>query len=288
MKNVAPPTGKPVVLNPNTKLAIAERVEFGKTCTFGPRCRTVSIGFGTVIGDDVYIDAPIVRIGDYCKIHRGSLLYGYQPLTIGHNCWVGQNTIIDSIGGATIGNNVGIGALSQLWSHIKFGDTLAGCRWNSSRPLVVEDDVWFVGHCVVCPITAHQRSMALVGSVITKDMLPNHIYAGVPAVDVTQKMGSQFAPVDENEQRQQFEALYSEFLKQNGITPDQFQAVAVEDLAGRASNHNTTFFCLRDRTYLPSRSEAEFRFMRFLLYDRAKFVPASTNEQPEQYPEFRE
>lgn len=266
---------QPVITSPHTELAISQRVEFGRNCTIGPACRKVSIGFGTVIGDDVYIDAPVVKIGDYCKIHRGSLLYGYQPLLIGHNCWIGQNTIIDSIGGTTIGNNVGIGALSQLWSHIRFGDTLAGCRWNSSRPLVIEDDVWFVGHCIVGPITAHERSMALAGSVVTKDMLPNHIYAGVPAADVTQRLGNQFAPVNEEEQRKRFEALYLEFLQQTGLLPEDFRAVIVETLKGRSSDRRTTLFCLRDRTYLPSRSEAEFRFMRFLLYDRAKFIPAS-------------
>lgn len=271
---------QPVVTSPHTELVTAARVEFGKNCTLGPSCKEISIGFGTVIGDGVYIDAPVVRIGDYCKIHRGSLLHGYKPLTIGHNCWIGQNTVIDSIGGTTIGNNVGIGALSQLWSHIKFGDTLAGCRWNSSRPLIIEDDVWFVGHCIVCPITAHQRSMALVGSVVTKDMLPNHIYAGVPATDITERLGNQFAPVSEEVRRQRFEALYTQFLKQTGLTPEQFRATAVEDLTGRASDEHTTFFCLRERTYLPSRSEAEFRFMRFLLYDRAKFIPTASESQP--------
>ena len=31
--------------------------------------------------------------------------------------------------------------------------------------------------------------MAMVGSVITRDMLPNHIYAGVPAVDMSENSG---------------------------------------------------------------------------------------------------
>lgn len=260
-------------LNRATEFRLGDRVEFGRNVVFGPACRLVAIGFGSYIGDDVYIDAPEVSIGDYVKIHRGGLVHGYLPCLIGHNCWVGQSTIIDSIGGAEIGNNVGIGAQSQLWSHIKFGDTLEGCRWNSSKKLVVEDDVWFVGHCIVSPIHAARRSMLLVGGVITIDMLENHVYGGVPARDLTDRIGRQFDPVPADKKRQRFEALYREFLDSAGLNPADYKATLVESLDGRASSGRETYFCLDQRTYLPSRSEPEYRFMRFLLYDRAKFLP---------------
>lgn len=260
--------------NPGTDFQIASHVHFGSNVGFGPNCRRVEIGYGTTLGDDVYIDVPELTIGDYVKIHRGGLIYGYEPCRIGHNCWIGQSTIVDSIGGTTIGNNVGIGAQSQLWSHIKFGDTLAGCRWNSARPLVVDDDVWFVGHCIVSPIHAHARSMLLVGGVVTQDMAENHVYAGVPAKDLTDKVGPQFGPVDHSEQLGRFEALHREFLSAGGLSPRDFTARVVDDLSGHESTPTETVFCIRTRSYLPARSEPEFRFMQFLLYDRAKFVPA--------------
>lgn len=252
---------------------IADRVDFGRGVVFGPSCRAIHIGFGSVIGDDVYLDAPEIVVGDYCKLHRGCLLHGYQPLTIGHNCWIGQNSIIDSIGRATIGNNVGVGAQSQLWSHIKFGDTLSGCRWNSDRPLVVEDDVWFVGHCIVSPILARRRSMLLVGGVATRDMEENHVYAGSPARDITDKVGPQFAEVSSSEVDERFTALIAQFRSETGITEAGFRITVADTLTGRASSPGETVFCLHERTYLPARSEPEFRLMRFLLYDRAKFVP---------------
>jgi len=259
--------------NPGTEFHIADRVQFGHNVVFGPSCRRVNIGFGSSLGDDIYVDVPELAIGDYVKIHRHSLIYGYEPCRIGHNCWIGQSTIIDSIGGTTIGNNVGVGAGSQLWSHIKFGDTLAGCRWNSTKPLVVDDDVWFVGHCIVSPIHAHARSMLLVGGVTTQDMVENHVYAGVPAKDITDKVGPQFAAVVQEEQVGRFESLYREFLAANGLTPEDFKAVVVDDLSGHKSTATRTVFSISDRSYIPARSEPEFRFMQFLLYDRAKFVP---------------
>jgi len=267
-------TDIPARHNPRTEFEIAPRVTFGRNVVFGDNCKRVRIGFGAFLGDDLYLDLPELAIGDYVKFHRGGLLHGYEPCHIGHNCWIGQNTIIDSIGGATIGNNVGIGASSQLWSHIKFGDTLAGCRWNSHGPLIVEDDVWFVGHCIVSPIHAQRQSMALVGSVVTKDMAENHVYAGVPARDVTDKVGPQFTPVPYEQKLARFSQLHQEFLRTSRLKEADFRATVVDNLTGRESTEHETFFNLGDRTYHPSRSEHEYRFFQFILYDRAKFVPA--------------
>ena len=109
------------LLNKDTKFTLADQVTIGKNITFGPNCKSVSIGFGSYLGDDLYIDVPELVIGEYTTIHRGGTIHGYKACNIGHNCWVGQFVIIDSIGGTTIKNNVGIGAHSQLWSHMKFG-----------------------------------------------------------------------------------------------------------------------------------------------------------------------
>ncbi len=76
---------------------------------------------------------------------------------------------------------------------MRFGDPLQGCRWESSKPMVIEDDVWFVGHCLVSPIHAKAKSMAMLGSLVTKDMEANRTYAGTPAKDMTEKLGPQYS-----------------------------------------------------------------------------------------------
>ncbi|MCS7074344.1 MAG: hypothetical protein NZ108_07750, partial [Bacteroidia bacterium] len=157
--------------------------------------KSIFIGDNCYIGHNVQIICDDFSIGDYGKIHHDCNIHGYKPCHIGHNLWMGQFSIIDSIGGVEIGNNCGIGAHSQLWSHIKYGDTLEGCRFNTERKLTVGNDVWFVGHCIVSPIQAKDKSMALVGSVVTKDMEYNTIYSGVPAKPVSDKMGYQFREV---------------------------------------------------------------------------------------------
>lgn len=215
--------------NPHAEIRIESQVTIGKNLIFGSNCRGVEIGYGSFIGDNVYIDVPYLSIGEYTTVHRGVTIHGYQNCQIGHNCWIGQYAIIDSIGGTTVGNNVGIGAHSQLWSHIKFGDKLEGCLWNSDKKLIVENDVWFVGHCIVSPIHAREKSMLMVGGVITKDMEANHVYAGVPAKDVTLTLGKQFKTIEIDEKKKIFEQVYLTFLREQNILESDFSIKVVDN-----------------------------------------------------------
>src|SRR5439155_23822270 len=124
----------------------------------------------------------------------------------GHHCSFCPFSVIDSLGTTRIGNGVGARAHRQLWTHMYSGDLLHGCRFGSHRPLVIEDDVWFVGHCVVSPIRARARSMAMVGSVVTKDMDADQIYSGVPATNMTARFGPQYREVALGEKRPRLES----------------------------------------------------------------------------------
>lgn len=221
----------------------------------------IYVGDNTYIGDNVQIIVDNFEIGDYCKVHHHTNFHGYKPLNIGHNAWIGQGTIVDSIGGVTIGDNCGIGAYSQLWSHIKYGDPLEGCNYGSDTPLKVGKDVWFVGHCIISPIEAKDRSMALVGSVITKNMEKDHIYGGSPAKDLTGKVPSQFHPMD-------IESKWK-IMNQFELPKD---IVLIEDNS-EIIDSSISYFNILDRTYTKRLSENEIKFMKQLQSKLIKFTP---------------
>jgi len=227
----------------------------------------VRIGDHSYIGANVQIICDDFELGDYCKIHHDTNIHGYNPCHIGHNAWIGQFCIIDSIGGVQIGNNCGVGAGSQLWSHIKFGDKLEGNRFNSDQKLVVGNDVWFVGHCIVSPIIAADKSMAMVGSVVTRNMEQNRVYAGVPAKDITEKVGPQF----EETSLEQKLKLMEKYLNDFGGDVDEIKIVADVPLF---PTDNVSYFAVATREYTKTNSEMEVEFMKFLLPEKAKFVPA--------------
>jgi acetyltransferase-like isoleucine patch superfamily enzyme len=227
---------------------------------------SIILGDNCYIGNNVQIICDDFSMGDYCKIHHAVNIHGYKPCKIGHNAWIGQYSIIDSIGGTTIGNNVGIGAHSQLWSHIKYGDTLEGCRFMSEKRLVIGNDVWFVGHCIVTPITAKDKSMAMVGSVITKDMEYNNIYAGSPAKSISDKIGYQFSDKTTEEKHTRLLELYNQF----GICDDIKIVLRQEEIN---FDDNISYFAVETRCYKKTLSHNEIQFMKFLLPDKAKFIP---------------
>jgi len=231
--------------------------------------KKVIIGDGVFLASGIEIICPSIEIGDYTMIRENTMISGYKEAVIGSCCWFGRDCILNTHGGLFIGNGVGIGAGSQLWSHIRFGDTLQGCKWESVNPLKIDDDVWFVGHCLVSPIHAKAKSMAMLGSVVTRDMEENHIYAGVPAKDITDKLGTQYeeVPVDKKYEvmSNQLEIFYS---KNSQLT----KSIEIIKDVSEITDENKTYFDVSNRTYTKKLTEEEIEFMKFLLV-KIKFYP---------------
>ena len=249
----------------------ADEIVLGKNVVISPtavirglngNAKRVVIGDNTYIGDSVQIILDDFEIGDYCKVHHHCNFHGYNPMKIGHNAWIGQGTIIDSIGGMTIGNNFGVGAYSQLWSHARWGDPLAGCNYTEiTKPMVIGNDVWLVGHCIVSPVTIEDGAMALVGSVITKDMEANHIYGGAPAKDLTDKMLPQFTLTANGEKKK----ILEQFELPVGIQWIEDNSEIVDD--------TISYFNITDRTYTKRATDIEIEFMKKLQSKLIKFTP---------------
>ena len=241
----------------NHQNLFAKKISIGKNTHIEPTAiirglnglaEEIYIGDNVYIGHYVEIICDWFAVGDYGKIHHHTNIHGYQPCHIGHNLWCGQHSVIDSIGGTT----------------------LEGCRFYSQHSLNIGNDVWFVGHCVVSPITAHDKSMALLGSVITDDMLPNTLYGGVPARDMTDKMGRPFEPVTiENKLHKM-----KQYVQQSGINPDAVRIVrSINDF----EDDGRSYFAVDTRQYLKLSTTDEVNFMKYLLPQRAKFVPYNQN-----------
>ncbi len=253
----------------------AEKCHIGVGCTIEPNVSIGSpedmieelyIGDHVFIGHDSVINAKKLVIQDYTKIHNHAFLYGRSEAHIGYNCWFGQNCIIDCEGSVSLGNGLGVGAYSQLWSHIRHGDISEGCRYLDFGSLIVEEDVWFVGRCTVSPIVAQKKSVALVGSVVTKDMEENRVYGGSPAKDLTEKLGPPFREISLDEKVNIVRNKLAVFLSQNSDIDEDFFWITDKPpcLEGE--------FSVLTRTYRKNNHPEEVRFMKFLLPE-VKFVP---------------
>lgn len=242
------------------------------------------VGEGTEISPDIEIglpDKPVERFvvgdgcrlysgqiasrnficGDFVTIHEGVWAYGRQSIVIGHNSWFGRRVTLDAEGGCWIGNGVGVGQDSHLWSHIRHGDTLVGNRWLRFGEFRAGDDAWFVGRCTSAPADHGDRSMAMVESNLTKSMGPDQIWGGNPARELTDKLGPPFEHVSVIDRLDEFHRRCEEFRSKFDPGPE-FDFI-------------TASFDVVARTYDKTGTALERDFVRWLLPE-AKFVPSGS------------
>ena len=142
-----------------------------------------NIGDNNIINDNtrIFIHGEF-KVGDWNVFHNDMLLMAEKKLLIGHNCWFGQNTILDGAGGLEIGNGVRVGMYSQIWTHVASGEQIEGCTLFSKRETIIEDDVWLGEFVSVLPgVTIGKGTIVGANSVVSRS-LPSYVIAvGTPA-----------------------------------------------------------------------------------------------------------
>ncbi len=228
------------------------------------------------IGPGVRITGKgIVRFGDYSKIHNDcfiSVPNKHSFVEFGCNTWIGERAVLDGRGGIYAGHNVGIGIASQLYSHIAHGDTMAGCKFKSEKQLTIGDDAWFVGQCLVSPVNVGERSVAMLGSCVTHDMNQNSVYAGVPAKDLTEKLGRPWEDRLISERLTLFDQRLREFCTETKNLLIDTPIMGVQEFPEKMSQE-ISYFNVATRTYTKRFSNIEVEFMMWLTSWKGRFVP---------------
>jgi chloramphenicol O-acetyltransferase type B len=131
-------------------------------------------------------------------------IWGKQKIVIGENFYIGRDSFIES--DAIIGNNVImanrtaiIGRYDHHYQQVGIPIRLAlqirdkDYSWLGLNSLtIIEDDVWIgYGTTVLSGVTIQKGSIIAAGSVVTKNVEPYSIYAGVPAKKVKNRFMSE-------------------------------------------------------------------------------------------------
>jgi acetyltransferase-like isoleucine patch superfamily enzyme len=249
----------------------------------------VDIGDCNIIHEGTRILAGTkgIKIGDWNVFHNNMLVMGDLKMTIGHNCWFGQNTILDSSGGLEIGNGVRVGMYSQIWTHVASGELIEGCTLYGMRKTIINDDVWLVGSCMVSSgVVIGKRGVYLPSSNITKSTEENKVYAGNPAKEMPQLNFYKAVTIDEK-----FKLMrdwVEEFSKINAckITSDSDNSFKIFDennlenitfFKNRSEIEgelvNDSWFDVTSKTYSKTLSVLERQFYKFIYNNKARFLP---------------
>jgi acetyltransferase-like isoleucine patch superfamily enzyme len=115
------------------------------------------------------------------SILRGVELRVPKNIFIAANSIVNQKVLIDGRGGnVKIGKNVDIAQETNIWTlqHDVHSDT----HNSVGGPVIIEDYAWIASRVTILPgITIGRGAVVATGSVVTKDVAPMDIVAGVPA-----------------------------------------------------------------------------------------------------------
>lgn len=250
-------------------------VTIGDYCTIGPGVKFVCDG-GNVV------------LGDWTTLHDRCLVLSTAGVAIGQHGWFGQHCVIDGTGGLTIGHGVRVGMYSQIWSHVAAGEQIEGCTLYGMRPVVLEDDTWLVGSCIVASgVTLGRRTVALIASNITKSWPPSSVLAGSPAAP---KAGLSFyREISLDEKWQMMQAWAEELGPRLSLTLERRGANAVllrhadGDVVGFARGRSdmdalaheapdATVCCIETKTYSKRLTETEHRVLKALSNNRARFT----------------
>ena len=130
-----------------------------------PPYRRFSLGERSVIESFSCINNAVgdVLIGDHTRIGIHNTIIG--PVTIGNHVNLAQGITVT--------------ALNHNFSDLNKRIDEQGI---STQPVTISDDVWIGANAVILPgVTIGQHAVVAAGAVVTKDVPPYSIVAGVPA-----------------------------------------------------------------------------------------------------------
>lgn len=123
------------------------------------------------------------RIGRGVLIYHGFETYYPWNMSIGSNSSFGFHCVLDARGGLTVGSNCNISSDVAIWTAEH--DVQARDFAYTTDAVIIEDYVWISYRAIILPgVRIGAGAVIAAGAVVTKDVTPYTIVAGVPAVKV--------------------------------------------------------------------------------------------------------
>lgn len=154
----------------------------------------IHLDHGAYLDEGVYLHAMPAGIwlGKESIVMHGAILHVYNfrnlphaGIRIGANCLIGEYTVIRGQGGVEIGDRVYTSPMTQILAvdHVfQDSETPFSEQGITAQGIIIEDDVWLGASSIVTDgVRIGKGSVIAAGAVVTKDIPPHSVAAGVPA-----------------------------------------------------------------------------------------------------------
>jgi len=162
--------GEGTIVRSGTKIEVSEFFEAGKK---------------SIIGENNLIRGRDIRLGrefytnHSAEIGGGGCFEKTSKLTIGYWFHLGSYSIINTAMEVKIGNEVGMGRFTNIYTHGAYQSALKGFPVDFG-PITIGNNVWMPGATVLPHVTIGDNVVIGVGSLVTKDIPSGCLAAGVP------------------------------------------------------------------------------------------------------------
>ena len=130
-----------------------------------------------------------VRMGKNVVFHYKTEIRNPFKLVVGDGSIIGDNAILDARENLTIGKNVNFSSNVSIYTlQHNHRDSYFGVDENRKMSVKIDDRVWLGCNVVVLPgVHIGEGAVCCAGCVVTKDVAPYDVVAGIPAKKVAER-----------------------------------------------------------------------------------------------------
>lgn len=130
-----------------------------------------------------------VKMANKVVIYFNTEIRAPYNLEIGEGSIIGDNCLLDSRNGIKIGKNVNLSSEVHIWTEQHdYRSKDFSCYSSSDMGVRIGDLAWIGSNTIILPrVTIGKGAVVCAGAVVTKDVEPYSVVAGVPAKKVAQR-----------------------------------------------------------------------------------------------------
>lgn len=129
------------------------------------------------------------KIGKDVVFHYKTEIRSPQNLVIGKGTIIGDNAVLDARSGLTLGENVNLSSNVSIYTlQHDHRDPNFGCNHEQKLSVEIDDRAWLGCNAIVLPgVHIGEGAVCCAGCVVTKDVEPYAVVAGIPAKKVNER-----------------------------------------------------------------------------------------------------
>lgn len=137
----------------------------------------------------VYRNICGLSLSEKAVVYYGAEIRQPSNISIGKGSIIGDNSILDGRNGIKIGDNVVFASNVRIWTEQHdHRDPWFRCETQEHRPVIIDDRAWIGSHTVILhSVHIGEGAVVAAGSVVTHDVPPYTIVAGIPAKKIGER-----------------------------------------------------------------------------------------------------